>query len=263
MTPQQVTLIRAAGFAVALALAIALQAWAPHARLKGSWRTNTALWLIDGVLLAAICGACAYEAARWAQASGIGLLALHLLPLWVSGLVTLLALDVVSYAWHRANHRLRLLWRFHQVHHSDLAFTVSTGLRFHPGELLASLPIRLAAVVALGAPPEAVLSFEILFTIANLIEHGDINLPPVLERRLGSVFITPALHRFHHSHRWSDLNTNFGTILAIWDRLLGTYHDSSSACAVQTGLPSTAGPVALLQSLLLPARRFATRGRNV
>jgi sterol desaturase/sphingolipid hydroxylase (fatty acid hydroxylase superfamily) len=256
MTTEQFTLIRSAGFALALALAIALQAWAPHARLRGSWRTNVAIWLVDGVLLAVICGTCAYDAARWAQAGRIGLLAWHPLPLWLATVVALLGLDLVSYAWHRANHRVRLLWRFHQVHHSDLAFTVSTGLRFHPGELLASLPIRLAAVVALGAPPTAVLSFEILFTVANLIEHGDIDLPRALEHRLGRVLITPALHRFHHSRHWPDLNTNFGTIFAVWDRLLGTYHDSSSASAVQTGLPSALGPVALLQSLLLPARRL-------
>ena len=126
------------------------------------------------------------------------------------------------------------------MHHSDTSFTVSTALRFHPGELLLSLPVRLAAIVALGGPPEAILAFEVLFTLANLVEHGDINLPARLEALLGRVLIIPALHRRHHARLVDDLNSNFGTILAIWDRLLGTYRESASDRTVDTGLPGAA-----------------------
>jgi sterol desaturase/sphingolipid hydroxylase (fatty acid hydroxylase superfamily) len=142
---------------------------------------------------------------------------------------------------------------------SHPAFTVSTGLRFHPGELLASLPVRLAAVVALGAPVEAVLAFEVLFTIANLVEHGDIDLPAVLERRLGQLFITPALHRFHHSRRWEDLNTNFGTIFSIWDRIFGTHRESSSSAPIRTGLPGGEESAPLLRAFLMPLGAVSPR----
>jgi sterol desaturase/sphingolipid hydroxylase (fatty acid hydroxylase superfamily) len=166
--------------------------------------------------------------------------------------VSVLALDLVSYAWHRANHRLRLLWRFHQVHHSDVTFTVSTGVRFHPGELLLSLPLRLAAVALVGVPPEAVVVFEVLFNIANLVEHGDTNLPAVAERLLNRVFITPALHRWHHSRRWAQLNTNFGTIFVVWDRLFDTFQSNASATAVDTGLPNVAQPTGFVRALVMP-----------
>jgi sterol desaturase/sphingolipid hydroxylase (fatty acid hydroxylase superfamily) len=146
------------------------------------------------------------------------------------------------------------LWQFHQVHHSDTTFTVSTGVRFHAGELLLSLPVRLAAVVALGAPAEGVLLFELLFTVANLVEHGDISMPARLEHRLGQVLVTPALHRRHHSKEVTELNTNFGTIFSLWDRWFGTFLASGSDAAVQTGLPGISDAPGLFQAVLFPLR---------
>ncbi len=173
-------------------------------------------------------------------------------PLGLAILVTILALDLVSYAWHRANHRLRFLWRFHRVHHSDASFTVSTGLRFHPGELLLSLPIRLTAIALVGAPVIGVAAFEALFMLANLFEHGNIDLPWKLEERLADVCVTPALHRLHHSRLRLELDSNFGTIFTIWDRVLGTYRANSSAVAIEVGLSDIASPPSLLAALRLP-----------
>ena len=237
VTEHDFTLARSAGFVLAVAIAIGLQRLIPHGHLRGSWQTNCGLWGVNLLVLGAVCGACACTAARWARGAGVGLFAIVPAPQWLMVASTVVALDLVSYAWHRANHRFRVLWRFHQVHHSDVTFTVSTGVRFHPGELLLSLPLRLTAIVLLGAPPEAVVAFEILFTVANLVEHGDINLPARVERSLGRVLITPALHRWHHSRHGAELNTNFGTILSLWDRLFSTYQASSSAAEVETGLP--------------------------
>ena len=106
---------------------------------------------------------------------------------WLGIPAAIVTLDLVSYCWHRANHRIPILWRFHQVHHSDPTFTTSTGVRFHPGELLLSLPLRLTAVAVVGVSVEAVLVFEIMFTIANFLEHGDIDLPLPFERLMGRV----------------------------------------------------------------------------
>jgi len=260
MTEGEFKLVRFVGFAVAVGLAVALQRWRPHARLRQPRHSNLGLWAVNLVVLGVVCGGCVCTVARWAGTAGIGLLNVIPVSLWVSVPATLLTLDVVSYLWHRANHRVRWLWRFHQVHHSDAAFTVSTGLRFHPGELLLSLPVRLAAVAALGSPPVAVVVFEVVFTIANLIEHGDIDLPLAVERRIGRVFIVPALHRLHHSRRRAELNRNFGTVFVLWDRVLGTYADSSSGARVNTGLADLAETPVLGRALVLPMHLYAPQG---
>ena len=256
-TETQLQLGRLAGFVLAGGCALALQRLRPHARLRGSARVNLGLWLLNAALLSAVCGACACTVARWAAAHGVGLLngvAGVAAPMWAGVPLTIAALDLVSYCWHRANHRVAFLWRFHQVHHSDPSFTVSTGLRFHPGELLLSLPLRLLAVAALGASPLAVVVFEVVFTIANLVEHGNIGLPLRLEQRLARVLVTPALHRRHHTCRAPELNSNFGTIFTVWDRALGTYGESTSAVLVDTGLPSGVRASSVRRALLLPLR---------
>lgn len=258
VTEHDFSVVRSVGFVLAAVIAVGLQRLRPHARLRGSWQTNCGLWAVNLVVLGAVCGACVCTAARWAEARGVGLFSVVAAPRWLAIAVSVLALDFVSYCWHRANHLIPALWRFHRVHHSDVAFTVSTGTRFHPGELVLSLPLRLAAVVLLGAPPEGVLIFELVFNVANLVEHGDTNLPATVERRLAWVFITPALHRFHHSRQWADLNTNFGTIFALWDRLFSTHRGSSSRTEVQTGIPGLTEETGFLDALLLPAVR---RGR--
>jgi sterol desaturase/sphingolipid hydroxylase (fatty acid hydroxylase superfamily) len=257
MPEAQLQVVRVAGFLAALVLALLLQRLAPHSHVTRSWRVNAGLWLLDAIIVGAVCGACAFTVAAWAAREGIGLLNQVELGTLGSAAMTVAALDLVSYAWHRMNHRIPLLWRLHQVHHSDPGFAVSTGLRFHPGELLLSLPIRLAAVLLLGAPVRAVLAFEIAFTCANLIEHGDIALPDRLERSLSGICITPALHRRHHTKVGPERDTNFGTIFSAWDRLFGTYTASGSATRVETGLPGMGDPP-LSRLLVLPLRRPAS-----
>lgn len=252
MSESEFQVIRIAGFATAAGLALALQRLRPHDRRYRARWANVALWVINGVIMSAVCGACACTVARWAGTVQAGLLNNIAAPAWVSILVVVLALDFVSYAWHRANHQIPLLWRFHQVHHSDLSFTVSTGVRFHPGELLLSLPIRLLAVVLIGAPAIAVVVFEVIFAFANLVEHGNIGLPLWFEQRVAGLLVTPALHRRHHASRRPELDSNFGTILTLWDRLLGTYGQSSSAARFETGLPNGARAITVGEALLLP-----------
>jgi sterol desaturase/sphingolipid hydroxylase (fatty acid hydroxylase superfamily) len=250
----------AAGAAVVLALA--LERWRPHALLRPAWGTNLGLWVVDSLLMAAVCGACGWILAAWAASKGLGLLAWIGAGKWLAVAIGVLALDLLSYAWHRANHRLPLLWRFHQVHHGDTSFHVTTALRFHPGELLLALPVRLAAVVLLGIPPQGVLVFEMLFGAANLLEHGNFDLPRSLEPRVRRLLVTPALHRAHHASNWRDLDTNFGTVFSVWDRLAGTLRAGEAGRRVATGLPDRSGfdAPSLSESLLLP---FARRRRLV
>ena len=252
LSESEFQVIRAAGFALAVAAAVGLQRFAPHARLGGNWRVNAALWVVNGVLLAAVCGSCACSVARWATDNGVGVLNRAGVPGWAALAVTVPFLDLISYAWHRANHRLGFLWRFHRVHHSDLDFTVSTGVRFHPGELILSLPLRLAAIVVLGAPVAGVLVFEVVFTLANLIEHGDIDYPPGFEGMVGAVLVTPAMHRRHHTRRRPELDSNFGTIFSFWDRVLRSYRSNSSAERIETGVPGVDRPLSVAEALALP-----------
>jgi sterol desaturase/sphingolipid hydroxylase (fatty acid hydroxylase superfamily) len=163
-------------------------------------------------------------------------------------------MDLVSYIWHRANHVVPFLWRFHQAHHSDSDYTVTTALRFHPGELLLALPVRLLAVAALGVPIVGVIVFEVIFAFANFYVHGNIDLPLKIERVLSRLFVTPALHRRHHSREARLLNTNFGTIFSFWDRLLNSYGENRSDVQVSTGLPGIDYPLRAREILWLPAR---------
>jgi sterol desaturase/sphingolipid hydroxylase (fatty acid hydroxylase superfamily) len=255
----QIQLLRGGGFVAALLAALLLQRLLPHARLRGSSSVNAGLWALNLVVMGLVCGACACLVARWAAAGGVGLMNVVPSPPWLAVVITVLALDGVSYAWHRANHRLPLLWRFHQVHHSDPRFTVSTGVRFHTGELLLSLPLRLVAVASLGAPVAGVLAFESVFALANLVEHGDIALPLALERRVGRVCVTPALHRRHHTKAGRDRDTNFGTILVLWDRVFGTFAANDSTRRIETGLAGLDRPIHLVEALFLPLSRLEGR----
>lgn len=253
-------LARATGLAAALVFGLALERWRPHERLRPAWPTNLGLWAVDAAVTAVVCGACGWVVAAWAADNGLGLLAWLGAGTWATFVVSLLGLDAVSYLWHRANHQIPILWRFHQVHHADASFHVTTALRFHPGELLLALPVRLAAILVLGVPPEGVLLFELVFGVANLLQHGNFNLPGRIDPLAQRLFMTPALHRAHHASDWRELNTNFGTILSAWDRLARTFHASEPDRRIVTGLPTWWRPEApsLRESLLLP---FA-RGRN-
>jgi sterol desaturase/sphingolipid hydroxylase (fatty acid hydroxylase superfamily) len=254
-------LARALALAAALLLGLAFERWKPHARLRPAWGTNVGLWAVDALVMAVACGACGWIVAAWAAGHGLGLLAWVGAGPWAAVAAGLLGLDAVSYLWHRANHRLPLLWRFHQVHHADASFHVTTALRFHPGELLLALPVRLAAILALGVPPGGVLLFELVFGVANLLEHGNFDLPRRLDPLVQRLVITPSLHRAHHASNWRELDTNFGTVLAIWDRLAGTFRASEPERRVVTGLPDWSRPKApaLAESLLLPFGRRHNR----
>lgn len=244
--------IKSTGFVVAVLLVLGLQRMSPHSRAGGSRRVNLGLWGVNLVVMGGVCGACACAASLWASRHEFGLLNAIATPPWVAVLATVIGLDFVSYGWHRLNHAVPLLWRFHQVHHGDGLFTASTGVRFHPGELLLSLPLRLAAVLLMGAPVVGVLGFELSFGIANLFVHGDIDLPLPLERSLEHVLVTPALHRRHHGRSAQQHGTNFGTIFSWWDRVLATFGASSSVSSIAIGLDGVPRSLSFRGVLRLP-----------
>ena len=201
-----------------------------------------------------VCGACGLVVAAWAVTNGFGALQMLQLPLWVALLISVIMLDLVSWMWHLANHHVPWLWRLHRVHHADRAFQVTTALRFHPGELLLSLPVRLLAIVLIGIPVEGVLLFEIVFGAMNLWVHANYSLPERLDRAVGSVLITPSLHRLHHARSTTMVNRNFGTIFSVFDRACGTITRSPAVAQFGTGVVAPDGDqqMSLLAALKSP-----------
>ena len=137
--------------------------------------------------------------------------------------VSVLVLDLVIYFQHRLFHRRALFWRLHRMHHTDLDLDVSSGTRFHPIEILLSTGIKLVAVTLIGAPPLAVLVFEILLNGTSLFNHANLRLPAAVDRWLRLVVVTPDMHRVHHSIIVGETNSNFGFSLPWWDWLFGSY----------------------------------------
>jgi sterol desaturase/sphingolipid hydroxylase (fatty acid hydroxylase superfamily) len=213
-----------------LAILVAMTAWeavAPRRQRELSrllrWSNNLGLVLIDRLLLQLSFPIFAVGLALLAEERGWGLLNSVELPFGLAWLVSLLALDLAIYLQHVLFHAVPALWRLHRVHHADLEFDVTTGLRFHPIEILLSMGIKLAVVASLGAPAIAVLIFEVLLNATSMFNHSNVRLPLGLNRALRWIVVTPDMHRVHHSIHPNETNSNFGFNLPWWDRLLGTY----------------------------------------
>jgi sterol desaturase/sphingolipid hydroxylase (fatty acid hydroxylase superfamily) len=193
------------------------------------WPANLGLALIGGLLVRAVVPAAAVGAALWAAARGLGLLPALGAPGWVAVPLSILLLDLLIYWQHRLTHAVPLLWRLHRVHHADPELDATSALRFHPVEILLSMALKMAAVVALGAPPAAVLAFEVVLNATALFNHAAIALPPRLERALRLVLVTPDMHRTHHSELPAKADSCYGFCLPWWDRLFDSYRAAPAA----------------------------------
>jgi sterol desaturase/sphingolipid hydroxylase (fatty acid hydroxylase superfamily) len=187
------------------------------------WTNNLGLVVIDTIVLRLSFPILAVGLAVIAQDRGWGLFNVIEAPGWVAILVSIIVLDLVIYLQHVMFHAVPALWRLHRMHHADLEFDVTTGLRFHPVEILLSMGIKLAVVMALGPPAVAVLIFEVLLNATAMFNHSNIRLPMLVDRFLRLIVVTPDMHRVHHSIIPEETNSNFGFNLPWWDRLLGTY----------------------------------------
>jgi sterol desaturase/sphingolipid hydroxylase (fatty acid hydroxylase superfamily) len=187
------------------------------------WPSNLGIVVVDALLVRLLVPTAAVGAALYAAGQGIGLLHWLDLRLSVAALLGFLVLDLVIYAQHVVFHHVPLLWRLHRMHHADLDIDVSTGLRFHPFEILISLAIKVAAVLAFGIPPVAVITFEVVLNATSQFNHSNVAMPAVLDRFLRLIVVTPEMHRVHHSIRREEHNSNFGFNLPWWDWLFRTY----------------------------------------
>ncbi len=219
--------VRVTAFALVLATMAALEAWRPRRRRghprRRRWPSNLGIVVLDTAVLRLAFPIAAIGVAFWAEANGIGLLNLLPLPWWIAVPLAVVALDLAIWAQHVLFHHVPALWRIHRMHHADLDIDVTTGIRFHPLEILLSMAIKLVVVALLGAPAVAVLVFEVLLNATSMFSHANWCLPARVDRILRRILVTPDMHRVHHSIRREETDSNFGFNLPWWDRLFGTY----------------------------------------
>lgn len=221
--------VRLAAFAGILILMALWELWAPRRDLPFGrtrrWPNNLGIVLLDTLIVRLAFPVTAVGVALLAETRGWGLFHVAGVPLWVAIPLAILILDLAIYGQHVLFHAVPPLWRLHRMHHADLAFDVTTGIRFHPAEILLSVAIKLGVITALGAPAVAVVLFEVLLNATSLFNHGNVRIPPRLDRVLRLIVVTPDMHRVHHSISAEETDSNFGFNLPWWDRLFGTYRD--------------------------------------
>ncbi len=193
------------------------------------WPNNLGIVALNTALLRIVFPAAAVGLALAGERQGWGLLNTFAVPGWIAVPLAVVLLDLAIYLQHVMFHAVPALWRLHRMHHADLDVDVTTGARFHPIEILLSMGIKLAVVAALGAPPLAVLVFEVLLNATSMFNHGNLRIAGRLERILRWFVVTPDMHRVHHSIVPRETNSNFGFNLPWWDRLLGTYRAQPAA----------------------------------
>lgn len=205
-------------------LVLIAQRLRPLRALPGGWRrgaTNIALVVVDTALLRVAFPLLAFDLALSLDDAGRGLL--RSLPPAAAIVAGVVLLDVAIYWQHRILHIVPIFWRLHRVHHADIGFDVTTGVRFHPLEIVLSMLVKLGLIAVLGVPPLAVLIFELALSAGSLFTHANFSLPTRVDHALRWVFVTPDMHRIHHSVHKDETNSNFGFHLSVWDRLFGSY----------------------------------------
>jgi sterol desaturase/sphingolipid hydroxylase (fatty acid hydroxylase superfamily) len=222
-------IIRLSSFLGILLLMAIWELLAPRRSLTTSktsrWFNNLSIVLIDSLAVRLLIPLQAVGIALFVAKHGWGILNNVTLPNWAGIVLGILGLDLVIYLQHAMFHAIPAFWRLHRVHHTDLDFDVTTGIRFHPIEILLSMGIKMAAVVFLGVSAIAVIVLEVLLNATSMFNHGNVRLPGRIDRVLRLLVVTPEMHRVHHSVVIKEHNSNFGFNFPWWDRLLGTYRD--------------------------------------
>lgn len=219
--------IRLGFFLVVFAIIGLWEIVAPRRALTASkalrWASNLGIVALNTVLLRLAFPLAAAGMAAFATANGWGLLNHLQVRPWLAVPIAVIAMDFVIWLQHVMVHAVPALWRLHRVHHADLDYDVTTGSRFHPIEIGLSMLIKFATIAVLGPPVVAVVIFEVLLNATAMFNHGNIRIPPGVDRVLRWFVVTPDMHRVHHSVEDDETNSNFGFSLPWWDRMFGTY----------------------------------------
>jgi len=187
------------------------------------WPANLGIVALDSVLVRILFPTAAVGVALFCEARGWGLLPWLGIPHALAALLAVIVLDLAIYLQHALFHHVPMLWRLHRMHHADLDIDVTTGVRFHPIEIVLSMLIKFAVVAAAGAPALAVLIFEVLLNATSMFNHSNVRMPPTVDAVVRRLVVTPDMHRVHHSIIRAETDSNFGFNFPWWDRLFGTY----------------------------------------
>jgi sterol desaturase/sphingolipid hydroxylase (fatty acid hydroxylase superfamily) len=203
------------------------------------WPSNLGVVVVDALAVRLLIPIAAVGVALIASEHGFGLFHLLGWPGWLAGIFGFVVLDIVIYGQHIVFHKVPWLWRLHRMHHADLDIDVTTGVRFHPIEILLSMLIKIATVALFGIPPGAVVAFEVVLNVTSMFNHANAAMPAWLDRLARLVVVTPDMHRVHHSVVRAETDSNFGFNVPWWDRLFGTYRPEPAAGhdGITIGLP--------------------------
>jgi len=201
----------------------------PAFRRLDRWPGNLGIVALGALLVRLVFPTTAVGVALLAETKGWGVFNAVAPPPLLAIVLSVVALDLAIYFQHVLSHAVPALWRLHRMHHADLDFDVTTGVRFHPLEILLSMAVKLAVIAAVGTPAAAVLIFEVLLNATSMFNHGNLRLPARLDRALRWIVVTPDMHRVHHSVLRPETDSNFGFNLSWWDRLFGTYRAEPAA----------------------------------
>lgn len=230
------------------------------------WPINLGLAFLNMAIMRVTFGAIAYLSAVNAADLSLGLLNQFALPGWLTIIITLLLLDFAIYFQHVISHKWKLLWRLHQIHHTDLEFDASTAVRFHPLEIMISMVYKVACIFLIGADPVAVIAFEIILNGTATFNHSNVNIPIHIDKYLRWFLITPDTHRIHHSTVQSETDSNYGFSISLWDRLFKTYEaePKKTQTTLNIGLSQyrKQDELGFVELLLLPFRAQPTQKNN-
>lgn len=219
--------LRTAVFFAVFATMAAAEALLPkrkRSEVRGRrWLTNGALVALDTIAVRVVLPVLAVSAAAIATDRGWGMLSLVTWPWWLELIIAIVLLDLLIYAQHVASHKLPVLWAVHKVHHADRDIDVTTGFRFHPIEIVLSMAFKILCIFAIGPAAIAVFVFEVLLSSSAMFNHANLRLSPNVDRVLRLFFVTPDMHRVHHSVVYRETDSNYGFCLSVWDRLFATY----------------------------------------
>lgn len=220
------------------------------------WITNLGIMVFYSVLLRLLFPVMAMGVALYAGSEGWGLLNQFDMPVWAHIVISAILLDMAVYWQHVASHKIPVIWAFHKMHHADRDIDVTTGNRFHPIEIILSMLYKMLVVLVLGPHVLGVLIFEIVLNGSAMFNHANLRLPLWLDKIIRLLFVTPDMHRVHHSVIRRETDSNYGFNLSVWDRIFGSYIDQPAKGhdAMTIGLAEyqTDKPSHLLWSLFLP-----------
>ena len=225
---------------------------------------NVTLGLVNALVVAAIFVHLWANVSQWSTANGIGLLHLYPLEGWQRVMAAILLLDLWTYWWHRLNHRIPFLWRFHKVHHSDPRMDVTTANRFHLGEIVISSLLRLGVIPLFGVTLGELAFFETLMFTNTQIHHANIRFEKKIDRLMRLILTSPAMHKVHHSTWQPETDSNYTALLSIWDRIFRSYRLNPDPANIAFGLDDTNHPKqqTLAGLLKMPADKLSDRPRR-